>query len=142
MQIPTIVFVLAISAGVIILGLVLFLWWRSRQIDLTGDASGEKPPWMQTTPPPETQAVTSTGMYGQDDGEQIAAPFAEQIEDILATLLRQDAALSSLKVDLGSDPDGGLVIWVDGVRYDDVADIPNPQLQQAFAEAVRRWQNA
>ncbi|MBN2006265.1 MAG: hypothetical protein JXA21_23125 [Anaerolineae bacterium] len=139
-----------IVAGVIIVGVLLLVGWlylRSRRIDLTRDgaSSTEKPRWMSTTPPPETITVTQAShghaeMYGQEEGERLASPFAEQIEDILRIRLQNDATLANVRVDLGSAADGSLEIWVDGECYHNIDEVPNPRIQEAFKDAVKRWE--
>ena len=42
-------------------------------------------------------------------------------------------------VDLGTSPNGGLEIWVDGVRYTDVSLITDERLRQVFRQAVEEW---
>jgi hypothetical protein len=100
---------------------------------------------MATDPPPETVAETQAhgqgiALYDREEGEQVAAPFAEQIEDILHVHMREDPELAGLDVDLGTAPDGSLLIWVDGERYTDIEQVPNERLRQAFHRAVARWE--
>lgn len=136
-------------AGIVIFVVLLLMGWlylRSRRINLTRTSSPtEKPQWMNTTPPPETVTATQSsqgqvGLYVHEKGERIAAPFAEQIEDILHARLQNDASLANFKVDLGTDSDGGLEIWVDGECYHGIDAIPNPQLREVFKEAVEHWE--
>ena len=113
--------------------------------DFLMGAEKQKPEWMRTTPPPETVAATRVdgervALYDYDPGEKIAAPFAEQIEDILRAHLSADPALAAMDVDLGTAPDGGLEIWVDGECYTDVSLLPDERLRQAFRQAIERWE--
>jgi hypothetical protein len=99
---------------------------------------------MGTTPPPETTAAPQAddegiALYDHDEGEKVAAPFAEQIEDILRACLSADPALAAMDVDLGTAPGGGLEIWVDGELYTDVSLLSDGRLRQVFRQAVEEW---
>lgn len=65
-------------------------------------------------------------------------PFAEQVEDVLRARLQSDPALPALNVDLGTAPDGGLEIWVNGERYTDINLLPDERLRRVFQEVIRR----
>ncbi len=135
---------------VIVLGIIIAIvglyYWQARKVNLTRPTSPDQmPDWLKSIPPPETVAATQADgegitLYNYDEGERVAAPFAEQIEDILHAQLKADPAMAGLKVDLGTANDGSLEIWVDGQHYTEIADIPNEQLRQAFQEAIDQWQ--
>ncbi|RLC93419.1 MAG: hypothetical protein DRI77_11960 [Chloroflexi bacterium] len=146
MEIPKVVW---IAGGVavctaIVVGVWFFL--NAQKINLTRSKSlGQKPEWMGTMPPPETVAATQANgegitLYDHDSGEHVAATFVEQIEDILHTQLGADPALAAMNVDLGTAPDGGLEIWVNGERYTEVNLIPDERLRQAIRQAVKKWE--
>jgi len=127
----------------IALGLLAMVFIKSREVNLTGETEG-KPEWMHVMPPEETvNAAMADGegvtLYDHDEGEQLAAPFAEQIEDVLRAKLEQDPYLKTFQVDFGTAPDGGLDIWVNGAKYSGVANIPDDRLKQALLEAVKDW---
>jgi hypothetical protein len=128
----------------VIIGIMAWLTNRTRKFDIT-PTSDEKPEWMRTTPPKETVAATTAkgqgvGMYDNEEDEQLASPFAEQIEDILRSELAKDPELAALKVDLGTAKDGGLEIWVDGENYTDLETLPNERLRDAIRRASQKWQ--
>jgi hypothetical protein len=128
----------------VIIGIMAWLINRTRKFDIT-PTSDEKPEWMRTTPPQETFAATTAngqgvGLYDHEEGEQLASPFAEQIEDILRAELAKDLELAALKVDLGTAKDGGLEIWVDGESYTDLETLPNERLRDAIRRASQKWQ--
>jgi hypothetical protein len=139
----------SIIATIIIVLIVMVAIWvlllrSSRRVRLTQTPEGQKPEWMRTSPPPETMAATladgeGTTLYDYDKGENVAAPFAEQIEDILQAQLSTDPHLRSYDVDLGTAPDGGLEIRVGDQRYTDVAQIPDEHLRAAIARAVAAY---
>jgi hypothetical protein len=135
-----------VIVGVIIVVMVLLLvpvFIKSRKVNLTGKTD-EKPEWMRSTPPAETMKATlaeneGVTLYNQDADENIAAPFAEQIEDILRAKLDSDP-FNKFKIDLGTSEDGSLAIWVNGTKYLSVNDLPDEELKQAFLEAVKKWE--
>jgi hypothetical protein len=137
-----------IVGGIGILGVFIILVgfiMQRRKTDLTGpDAPEEKPQWMHEMPPPETVAATQAdgegiALYDHDEGEQMASPFAEQIEDVLRARIGQDPDLAGMNIDLGTGPDGGLEIWVDGVLYPNFGEIPNTHLQEVVRQAIESW---
>jgi hypothetical protein len=138
--------VLGIGAFLTVAALLVFLIWRrSRDVNLTETSPGETPEWMREQPPEETQAATQADgegitVYDFDEGEKLAAPFAEQIEDIVHDQIAKRPSLAHYEVDFGTAPDGTLEIWVNGERYTDIADVPNVQLRETIRGAVQSWQ--
>jgi hypothetical protein len=143
--IPGVALVAGVICIVVIIAALVLYFARSRTVNLTRTASpDEKPVWMRTTPPLETIEATQVDgegitVFDHDPGEVVAAPFAEQIEDILNAKLRADPALSSMVVDLGTGPEGELEIIVNDETYTDIEQIPNERLRQALREAVEAW---
>ena len=130
----------------VLLAVLIYLFWRrARQVDLTETRPGEQPAWMRSQPPAETLAATAAAdegiaLYAHDAREHLAAPFAEQIEDIIHARLASDPRLSALKVDLGTASDGALEIWVDGQRYTAIDQLPHAALRKICQEAVAAWE--
>ena len=136
---------IVVGAVVVIVAIVLLVpvFRKARDVNLT-ESTDEKPEWMRSTPPAETMAATKAKgegvkLFDQDAGERLAAPFAEQIEDIVQAKLDADPSLSQFKVDLGTALDGGLEIWVNGEKYLDVKSLPDERLQQVFLDAISQW---
>jgi hypothetical protein len=134
-----------VGAAVVLVVIILLVpvFQKARDVSLT-EPTDEKPEWMQSTPPAETQAATKAdgegvALYDHDADEKVAAPFAEQIEDILKAKIEADQYLSQFTIDLGTAPDGGLEIWVNGEMYTDVKSLPDERLRQAFQEAIEKW---
>jgi hypothetical protein len=137
--------VMVLGAVVILVsvGLLALMFMKSNQVQLT-DKTEDKPEWMSSTPPKETVAATRADdegvtLYNHDAGERIAAPFAEQIEDILRAKLESDP-FNKFEIDFGSAKDGSLEIWVNGTMYASMDEIPDAGLKQAFHEAVKKWE--
>ena len=138
--------VILIAGGVmIVIALVMLamVFIKSNQVNLTGKTEG-KPEWMHAMPPKETvEATTKDGegvtLYDHDEGEKLAAPFAEQIEDVLRARVENDPYLKSFDIDFGTAPDGGLEIWMNGEKYNGVASLPDEKMKQVLLQAVKDW---
>lgn len=143
MQTSSLIIIISIVL-IVMLVVWLLLLRSSRRVNLTRTPEGQKPEWMRSTPPSETTAATQAkgegpALYNYDKGENVAAPFAEQIEDILRAQLSQDPYLKSYDVDLGTSPDGGLEIRVGDKRYTSVEQIPDLRLREAITQAVATY---
>ncbi len=134
-------------AGVVLiligLGLLALVFIKANQVNLTEKTEG-KPEWMHAMPPEETvKAILADGegitLYDHDEGEKVAAPFAEQIEDILRAKAENDPYLKSLDIDFGTAEDGGLEIWVNETKYDGVASLPDEKLKETLLQVVKDW---
>ena len=126
--------------SVVLLALVFL---KFNQVNLTEKTDG-KPEWMHALPPEETVAATMKDgegitLFDHDEGEKLAAPFAEQIEDILRAKAENDPYLKSFDIDFGTASDGGLEIWVDGTKYEGVACLPDEKLKETLLQVVKDW---
>ena len=145
MPIPDYVYILGIIAFLVIVVIVTLFVIQSRRVNLTKPSNpDEKPDWLKMNPPEETMAATiaegeGVTLYNYDEGEHLAAPFAEQIEDILKASIKDNPDLASLEVDFGTNSTGDLAFWVDGTQYDQIEDIPNEALQEALNQAIEKW---
>ena len=138
-----IVVALAGIALLVIIGIFVLLFRNSNTVNLTGNTE-DQPDWMRETPPAETLGkLLAEGkkvtVFDLDDGEKVAAPFTEQIEDIFRAKIEVDPDLNHYKIDLGSAPDGTLEFWVNDVKYTNVNDLPDNKLKSAFRESVVKW---
>jgi len=138
-----------VAGGLVILAVViLMVSWskKAREVDLADSEGGaERPEWVRITPPDETSSQLKAdgekfGVFDHDKGEEMAAPFAEQIEDIIRVLLREDPELADVKVDLGTADDGSLEIWINEEVFTSVDDISNEKVKQVFHKAISRWE--
>ena len=140
-------FILIAGGLMVVVGLVMLalVFMKSNQVDLTGKTDEDgKPEWMHAMPPEETVSATladgeGVTLYDHDEGEKLAAPFAEQIEDMLKAKALSDPYLRSFNLDFGTGADGGLEIWVNGDKFDGVANLPDEQLKQALLQVVKEW---
>lgn len=144
MQTSSIIIIL-VAVVIVMLGIWLLLLRSSRRVNLTKTPDGQKPEWIRSTPPPETVAATQADgegitLYDLDEGENEAAAFAEQIEDILRSQLSADPFLRSYDdIDLGTGPDGGLEIRIGDKRYASIEQIPDLRLREAITQAVATY---
>ena len=135
-----------IAGGIMVLISVVLLalvFLKSNQVNLMEKTDG-KPEWMHALPPEETVAATMKDgegitLFDHDEGEKLAAPFAEQIEDILRAKAENDPYLKSFDIDFGTSSDGGLEIWVDGTKYDGVASLTDEKLKETLLQVVKDW---
>ncbi len=145
----SIAFLCIIVVGILVVGVMIaavaLVFKKSKEVNLTAP-SAQKPDWMRETPPAESVAASLADgkgiqVFDNDAGEQLAAPFAEQIEDILREKLAQNPALTNYKVDLGTAADGSLEIWVNDKKFSEVDALPDDGLKQAFFDAVEAWKS-
>ena len=134
---------LGIIAILVMVVALALLFQRSNTVNLTGTGD-EKPEWLREAPPTETLAAAKKEgkditVFDFDEGEKLAAPFTEQIEDIFRAKIEADPELKEFKIDLGTDKDGGLEIWVNDTKYTNVNDLPDNRLKTAFRESVVKW---
>jgi len=130
-------------ALIMIIVIFVFLFRKSNTVNLTGNTE-EKPDWIRETPPAETLgALLREGkkvtVFDYHEGEKLAAPFTEQIEDIFRAKIEADPDLNHYQVDLGSAPNGTLEIWVNDKKYTNVNDLPDNRLKKAFRDSVIQW---
>ena len=138
----TMIIVAAVAVLVVIVFLIPVLQ-RSNKVELT-KPSDTKPEWMRDMPPAETVAKTLADgegitVFDYEHGERLAAPFAEQIEDIVRAKMQADPELAESKIDFGTDKDHTLEIWVNGKKYKSISDLPDERLKKIMREAVQRF---
>lgn len=148
MSLSILVIVLAVGglAGLVVVIALVLLFRKGNKIDLTSPTNA-KPEWMRQAPPAETLAATladeeGAQVFDHDPGEKLAAPFVEQIEDIVLARLAERPELSKYHVDFGTAPDGGLEIHVDGQTFTEIDALPDESLKRLIREAIEAWQAA
>jgi len=67
--------------------------------------------------------------------------LVEQVDAILQRHLLADPELAGRKIHLVQDTNGGLIIDVDGKRYERPRDIENPQIQMMIKRALKEWES-
>ncbi len=134
---------LGIVAILVMIVVLALLFQRANTVNLTGTGD-KKPEWLREMPPAETLAAAKKEgkditVFDFDEGEKLAAPFTEQIEDIFRAKIEADPELKAYKIDLGTGEDGSLEIWVNDKKYTNVNDLPDNRLKTAFRESVVQW---
>jgi hypothetical protein len=138
------IIVVGAVAILIVIGLLILVFRRSNKVELT-PPSDTKPEWMRDMPPAETTAKTLADgegitVFDYEHGERLAAPFAEQIEDIVRAKLQASPELQEYKIDFGTDKDHTLEIWVNEKKYKSISELPDERLKQAMREAIQQFQ--
>jgi len=134
-----------VGLAAIVFMAVLMVWTIRKTREKTLIPPGEqKPEWIRSMPPAETLEATHAEnedfqVFNRDTGERFASPFAEQIEDIFAAMLKKDPSFKSYKIDLGTAPNGTLEIWINDTKYDNAEALPDPRLKEFFQAAVEKW---
>ncbi len=67
--------------------------------------------------------------------------LVEQVDAILQRHLLADPELAGRKIHLVQDANGGLIIDVDGKRYERPRDVENPQIQIMIKRALKEWES-
>jgi len=130
-------------AVLVVIVLLIPLFVKSNNVNLLPH-TGKKPEYMRELPPEETIAATleegkGITVFDFDKGEKLAAPFAEQIEDILRAKLNADPALKKYKIDFGTSEDNTLEIWVNGEKFVNINELPDEALKEAFRASIKKW---
>ena len=130
-------------AVLVVLALLVPLFVKTNKVNLL-PRTDTKPEYMRQLPPEETVAATMADgegitVFDFDKGEKLAAPFAEQIEDILRAKLEADPALKKYEIDFGTSDDNMLEIWVNGEKYVNINELPDEALKEAFRSSIKKW---
>jgi hypothetical protein len=130
-------------AVLVVLGVIIWLF-RGRKSDPSAVPGGEKPAWMRNMPPKETiTALKEDGekmaVYDYDKGEKLAAPFAEQIEDMVRAKLNADPFLKSTQIDFGTAPDGGIEFHVNGQVFAGLEQMPDGRIKATIKQTIESY---
>ena len=136
--------IFACGATILVAGALIFVLFVNAKKGDENSPLDEKPEYMRDLPPAETVAATKEDgegitMFDHDQGEILAAPFAEQIEDILRAKIKADPSLQQYEIDFGTSTDQGMEIWVNGERYASVDEIPDERLKEALRSSIKKW---
>lgn len=139
------IIVIGVIALLVVIVLLVPVMQRANKVELTAP-SDTKPEWMRDMPPAETVAKTLADgegitVFDYEHGEKLAAPFAEQIEDIVRAGMQADPELAEVKIDFGTDKDQTLEIWVNEKKYKSISELPDERLKKLMREAVQRFRN-
>lgn len=118
-------FPLLILLTIVVLGILVALMFLARRRMSIDDST-----------PDAMKAVSEARI---DQGEYQASLVGEQIEEMVRERLARDPATEGVTFDFGTAVDGSLEIWVDGERFEDVADISDERIRMAVEEAVEEF---
>ncbi|NJN95409.1 MAG: hypothetical protein HC875_15510 [Anaerolineales bacterium] len=71
-----------------------------------------------------------------------ALNLAEQINTIAQTRLRYSPLAATTKLEITSDPGGGILINVNGVYYRGPDDIPHPEVKELIKASIQEWEKS
>lgn len=92
----------------------------------------QKPEWVRAAMEQANTPISTT----EGSQERMASPVAEAIEGLLQEALQSHPELAGYQIDLGSAPDGGLEIWVNGEKFDGIDALKDENLKKVFREVV------
>lgn len=71
-----------------------------------------------------------------EKGERPATIISEQIEEQVKEILKAQGKMLDREIDFASAADGSLEIWIDGIKYSEVNEIPDEDIRDALMKAV------
>lgn len=92
-------------------------------------------------PPPSLLANMRRRPTTNETSANKMLSLVEQVDAILQRHLLADPELAEHKIHLVQDANGGLIIDVDGKRYQRPRDIENPQIQIMIKRALKEWES-
>jgi hypothetical protein len=95
---------------------------------------------------PEPEPAQRRGLFGRSKPakEPITAPLnlAEQINQIAQTNLSHSPLAATTKLEIQSDPAGGIQIKVNGQVYHSPDDIPDPEVRTLIKDSIKQWEKS
>ncbi len=91
-------------------------------------------------PPPSLLANMRRPATSETSANKMLS-LVEQVDAILQRHLLADPELADHKIHLVQNASGGLIIDVDGKRYERPRDIENPQIQMMIKRALKEWES-
>ena len=71
-----------------------------------------------------------------EKGERPATIISEQIEEQVREILKAQGKMLDQEIDFATGADGSLEIWIEGVCYNEVDEIPDEDIRAAVKQAV------
>ena len=113
-----------ILLGVVVIVLLALWFIRARRVSLPEHT------------PESLQQVADARI---EEGERAAAIISEQIEQMVRLKLASDPDLAKVSIDFATSQDGSLEVWVNGIRYTEIEQIPDARIRQSVQEAVETF---
>ena len=114
----------AFLLGLILLALFYGVLMQRRRAAKAKDVSAS-PEWVQ-----------SVSQRASENVERQASPVSEEIEELVRMQLASRPELKGIDLDFGTSAYGGLEIWIDDERYEDVKSIKDDRIRRLIQEAV------
>ena len=98
-------------------------------------------PAPEESPPVSTPADSAQPESSMPEEEKIngVLSIVEQVDEILQEKLL-NTHLSEKAIRLVEDPEKGMIVWVGLTSYDNVSDIPDPDISKIIKASVREWE--
>jgi hypothetical protein len=74
-----------------------------------------------------------------EEGERPATIISEQIEEQVRKILKAQGKMLDRQIDFATGADGSLEIWIEGVCYKEVDEIPDEDVRAAVKQAVDKF---
>jgi hypothetical protein len=85
-------------------------------------------------------AATAQERRGTSDAAMPFIDLAHEIGEIVDEMLPQRPSLRGHAVSLQNRPGHGIAFVVDGTIYQELTDIPNPDIQALIRDATKEWE--
>ena len=120
---------------------------EQRQIEFLTRLEAERDA-LKNVSPPQPKFPVLSGIQSRPATTPAPEPVkqelsvAEQIDAILQKHIQNDPEMAERSIHLVQGPSGGILIDVDGKRYQKPGDIPDPQIHLLIKHAVKEWDAA
>ncbi len=101
-----------------------------------------------TPPPPEPKAkrgLFSLGSAKPKPASVMPIPslnLADEINDIVQARLKYSPPMQNTRIEISSDPSGGIKILVDNQVYSSPDEIPDPTIKTLIKESIKEWERS
>lgn len=93
-------------------------------------------------PQPQRRGLFNRAKPAPEETLLPALNLAEQINTIAQTRLRYLPLAATTKLEITSDPGGGILINVNGVYYRGPDDIPQPEVKELIKASIQEWEKS
>jgi hypothetical protein len=121
---------------------------EQQQAEFLARLEAERDAVKKTPPPPPTMAVlggaklSEDALVAKEEARKRPLSVAEQIDEILQKHMAAEPGMAGRAVHLVQNPAGGILIEVDGKKFNKPGEIPEPAIQQLIKRAVKEWDSA
>lgn len=105
-------------------------------------ASLQAQPAKPEPPQPQRRGLFNRAKPAPEETLLPALNLAEQINTIAQTRLRYSPLATTTKLEITSDPSGGILINVNGAFYRGPDDIPQPEVKELIKASIQEWEKS